>query len=160
MYLDDTIIARQSTSAGGLCVLAHADEVQLRDGGTLKLHTVFAHGMPMPALRALDTTSGRLVLLDMGHVAPNLANELRDCPRRDIAGYVLFTLRQHFATVAQFHATAQRVSRGSWWPVGDGYVWQAAPRAVDAQVLRHCDTADHTSPVPDALLAAAAGAAC
>ena len=159
MYLDDRIIARQSLSAGGLCVLAHADDVQLCDGSTLQLHAVHAHRLPMLTLRALATAGGRLLLIDLARIAPRLDAELRDCPRRDIAGYVLYSLRQLFATSAQFNATAQRVASGTWWPVGDGYVWHPAARAVCGELLRTAD-AQCGNPTQGTLLAAAWSAAC
>ncbi len=64
MYFDDRIIARQSAGAGGLCVLAHADTVQLRDGSTVQLHAVQANGLPMLTHRALATSTGHLQLAD------------------------------------------------------------------------------------------------
>ena len=64
-----------------------------------------------------------------------LDGELRACPKRDVAGLVLFTLRGEFATAPQFNAAAQRVATGIWWPVADGYVWQPAARAVDSELL-------------------------
>lgn len=135
MYLDDRIIARQH-AAGGLCALAHADAVQLRDGSSLQLHAVQANRLPMIMLRAVATTTGHLLLVDLTRMVPRLDAELRACPKRDMAGHVLYTLRGAFETGAQFNAAAQRSALGTWWPVGDAYTWHPAPRAVDGEVLR------------------------
>lgn len=135
MYLDDRIIARQSAGAGGLCVLAHADTVQLRDGSSVQLHAVQANGLPMLTHRALATTTGHLQLVNLAHMVRQLDAELRACPKRDIAGFVLYTMRQAFATAVQFNEAAHRAASGTWWPVADGYVWHPAPRAVDGQAL-------------------------
>lgn len=140
MYFDDRIIARQSAGAGGLCVLAHADTVQLRDGSTVQLHAVQANGLPMLTHRALATSTGHLQLVNLAHMVRTLDAELRTCPKRDVSGMVLYMLRQTFATAVQFNEAAHRASMGTWWPVADGHVWHPAPRAVDSQVLHQAAT--------------------
>ena len=135
MYFDHRIIARQSAGAGGLCVLAHVDTVHLRDGSSVQLHPIQANGLPMLTHRALVTTTGHMQLVDLARLVRQLDAELRACPKRDITGFVLYTLRQAFATAVQFNQAAHRAASGTWWPVADGYVWHPAPRAIDDQVL-------------------------
>lgn len=149
MYIDNRIIARQSTSAGGLQVLAHTDAVHWPNGVGVHLHPVYANGLPMLTLRALATQGGHLQLFDLARLVRRLDIDLRTCPKRDVPGMVLFTLRQAFASAELFTAAVQRISTGTWWPVDVGYVWQAAARAVDLQVLQQaaCDAPYGAAPV-------------
>jgi hypothetical protein len=159
MLLADTrIIARQSSAAGGLEVLAQRHEVMWRDGTTVHLHPVHRHGLPMLTLRALAMPGGYLVLVDLAHLVRALDGDLRATPERDVPGHVFFTLRQAYASATLFVADAQRRALGTWWPVADGHVWQAAARAIDREVLATMDLAAmHAATMPQ--LGTAHGAA-
>lgn len=135
MLTDTHIIARQSVSAGATAVLATGVPVLLRDGLTITLHAVQCHGLPALTQRALVMPGGRLLLIDLERLARGIDAELRATPERDVAGHVYYTLRLRYLSAAQFMAAAERTALGSWWPVSHGYVWHAAARAVDPDLL-------------------------
>lgn len=135
MLTDTRIIARQSASAGAIELLGQRFEIMFRDGIAVQLHPVQAHGLPLPMLRALEIGGGQLALFDLTRLVRRLDAELRVCPRRDVPGLVFYTLRQAYPTAALFVADVERHACGNWWAVGDGYVWHAAARSVDRQVL-------------------------
>ena len=135
MLTDTRIIARQSASAGAIEVLGQRFEVMFRDGMAVQLHPVQAHGQPLAMLRALELPGCNLALVDLSRLVHTLGAELRTCPPRDVPGLVFYTLRQAYPTSALFVAAVERHACGNWWAVGDGFVWQAAARAVDRQVL-------------------------
>lgn len=134
MLTDTRIIARQSAAAGALEVVAQRHEVMFRDGLAVQLHPVYAHGLPMLTLRALDTASGPLRLIDLTRLVRRLDAELRTTQAIDIPGVVFYTLRAEFKTAPQFIEAVERNAMGLWWPVLGGYVWQAAARAIDPAV--------------------------
>lgn len=150
MLLADTrIIARQSTTAGGLEVHAQRHEVMWRDGTTVHLYPVYRHGLPMLTQHAVAVPGQhQLLLVDLAHLVRRLDGELRCTPARDVPGHVFFTLRQAYANATLFVADAQRRALGTWWPVSiepsgqaTGYVWQPAARAIDREVLATMDLA-------------------
>lgn len=135
MFIDTQVIARQSAAAGGLEVLAQRHEVMWRDGSSVQLHPVHRGGRPMVMLRAVRHPGGQLLLVELPRLVRRLDAELRATPERDVVGHVFYTLREAFATAPTFLQAAHRLASGTWWPVGDGHVWQAAPRQMDAQAL-------------------------
>jgi hypothetical protein len=141
MLIDTRIIARQSAGAGSLQVLAQRHEIMWRDGTAVVLHPVQANALPMLTLRALALPGGQLLLVDLAKLVRRLDAELRTCPARDVPGHVFYTLRSAYGSAAAFTADAVRHAGGTWHPVGDGLVWQATARAVDADTLATADLA-------------------
>lgn len=135
MLIDTRIIARQSADAGSLEVLAQRHEIMFRDGSAVHLHPVQRNGLPMLTLRALAAPGGHLQLVDLARLVRQLDAELRVTQARDVPGHVFFTLRQAYASAALFAAAVERTACGTWWPVGDCYVWHGAARQVDAELL-------------------------
>lgn len=135
MLIDTRIIARQSAAAGAMEVLAERHEVIFGDGLAVQLHPVQAHDLPMLFLRAMETASGTLLLIDLSKLVRNLDREMRTTHAIDIPGLVFYTLRGEFKSAPQFLAAAERNAAGIWWPVLGGYVWQAAARAIDPCVV-------------------------
>lgn len=134
MLTDTRIIARQSAAAGALEVLAQRHEVMFLDGLAVQLHPVWAHGLPMRMLRAVEAPGNKLLLIDLTKLVRQLDAELRATQVVDVPGVVFYTLRGEFKTAPQFMAATERNAGGIWWPVLDGYVWQAAARAIDPSV--------------------------
>lgn len=135
MLADTRIIARQSAAAGALEVLAQRQEIMFRDGTTVQLHPVHARGLPMLTLRALETPGGHLQLIDLARLVRQLDADLRCTQQRDVPGVVFFTLRQAYACAAAFRADVERKASGTWWPVGDGFVWHCAARLIDPDLV-------------------------
>lgn len=135
MLTDTRIIARQSASAGAIEVLGQRFEIMFKDGTAVHLHPVQAHGRPLPMLRALEIGGGQLALFDLTRLVGRLEGELRTCSRIDVPGLVFYSLRHAYPTAALFVADVDRHACGRWWAVGDGFVWRAAARAIDWQVL-------------------------
>lgn len=135
MLTDNRIIARQSPSAGATEVLAHGQPVLFGDGQTINLHPVQRHGTALLTQRALVMPGGRLLLVELERLARGIDAELRVTLERDMAGHVYYTLRQRYRSAAQFMAAAERTALGSWWPMDQGYVWLAAARQVDPELL-------------------------
>lgn len=135
MLIDDTIIARQSAAAGAMYVLAQRHEVMWRDGTTVQLHPVMAGDLTMIMHRAVELPNGQLLLIDLTRVVRALDGELRVTQERDQVGHVFYSLRHAFRSATPFLEAATRIAAGAWWPVGDGFVWHAAARAIDPQVL-------------------------
>lgn len=135
MFSDARIIARQSAAAGAMEVLATRHEIMFSDGMSVQLHPVHAHGLPMLTHRAIESPGGQLKLINLTRLVRSLDADLRTTQARDIPGVVFYTLRGAFKTAPQFVAAVERNAGGIWWPVAGGYVWHAAARAVDAEVL-------------------------
>lgn len=115
MMTDTRIIARQGPGAGALQVLAQRHEVMWRDGTSVTLHPIQAHGLPMAMLRAVALPCGQLLLVDLAKLVARLGAELPATPARDVPGLVFFTLRQTYGSAPAFIADAQRKAGGSWW---------------------------------------------
>ena len=101
-------------------VHAERHEVMWRDGSSVVLHPVFAHGMPMLLLRALALEPGRLRLFDLSALHRPFDASLRHTHQRDVAGFVFFTLRAEYLTAAAFSAHVARHCMGTWSDAGDG----------------------------------------
>lgn len=148
MLIDTRIIARQSAAAGALEVLAQRHEIMFRDGTAVQLHPVHAHGLPMLTLRALEAPGAKLQLVDLARLVRRLDAELRTTQDRDIPGLVFYTLRQVYPSASLFVADVERHACGTWWAVGDGFVWHAAARAVDPELLANTTMATLPNPQP------------
>ena len=135
MFTDTRIIARQSAQAGDAEALAQRHEIMWRDGSSVHLHPVQRRCLPMLTLRALALPDGRLQLFDLAQLVRRLDAELRTTADRDVPGHVFYTLRSEFGSATVFRAAVERTALGTWWPVGTGYVWHPAARAVDAALL-------------------------
>lgn len=100
MMHDTRIVAR----SGPHEVLAQRHEITFRDGSTIGLHPVLAHGVPALLMRALATDSGGWLLFDLDRLRlPTrlpLGAELRAMPLRDQVGLVFFALRLAYPTKA------------------------------------------------------------
>lgn len=94
--LPDTAI---SHIHGRHAVLAQRQEVMLRDGSSLLLHSVQVNGSSTPLLRALRV-DGSWVLLNLADALPDLADDIRSQPRRDAHGLVFFHLRGRWGSAA------------------------------------------------------------
>lgn len=95
---------------GPYCIHERQQQITFRDGSSVQLHLVSAHGLPADALRALpDGAEGgaaRWLLLDLRQLAPLLADDLPTAAARDKPGLVLYHLRFLYPSAADFRCAA------------------------------------------------------
>lgn len=112
MFLQDTRIIQRYEK---LDVHAQRFEIMFKDGTTLALHPVSAHGAPQMFLRALHLHGMQWLVFDLRHLSPTIEGDVLQLHQRDTPGVVFYTLRRHFGTSRECEAAilAQRVT--SWW---------------------------------------------
>lgn len=77
-------------------VASQCCEIMFRDNATVGVHAVWQNGAPTLMLRAIRFGDSFLIV-DVSHLARELAEELPTAHTRDAAGLVFFTLRTRFA---------------------------------------------------------------
>lgn len=112
MFLQDT---RVIAAHQGLQVHAQRYEIMFKDGTTLGLHPVVAHGTVQMFLRALHHEGLLWVVFDVRHLAPEIEADVLRLHARDTPGVVFYNLRRHFTTAG---LCLQRVltQRVTSWP--------------------------------------------
>lgn len=115
MLSDNRIIAR----IGAHDVLAQRHEVMFRDGTAVWLHLVHRAGLPHLTLRTLATDSGCHLLFDLAQLQRQLDGELRLALQRDHPGFVLCSMRQKYASKAEFVVDVRRHSLATVEPAHD-----------------------------------------
>ena len=128
---DHRIIARQSATAGGIEVLATRHEVMWPDGTAVLLHPVRSAAGLLRRQRALHRGDGTLQLISLSTLVPVLDDLLHLCQPMSDHTLVFGQLRARYRNAESLLAAATRTALGTWWPVGGGYTWQPAPRAID-----------------------------
>lgn len=109
--LQDTHILTQH---GRYEVFAQRQEVCFRDGTIVVLHPVREDGYTSTFLRALIMPAAGVFIFDLRMLAPELDDELRGAPARDVPGTVYYTLRQHFTSGLEFHRAVGQCYCEAW----------------------------------------------
>lgn len=117
-------------------VHAERHEVMWRDGSSVVLHPVFAHGTPMLLLRAQALEPGRFRLFDLSALHRPFDASLRQTHQRDVVGFVFFTLRAEYLTAGAFSAHVARHCLGTWTDAGDGSFGWAPRRDASGQAAQ------------------------
>ncbi len=95
-------------------ILDRSHEVAWRDGSKVELHHVQVNGAPDTYLRAIHHKPDSWAIFDLRKVARQLGEDIAGAPHRDAPGLVFYTLRQAYATAADFTAAALRVASTVW----------------------------------------------
>jgi len=86
-------------------------EVMFKDGTAVTLHPVFDNGAPVTHHRALKLPKGVTIVVDLRKMVPQIADDLRVAPPKDVVGIVFFSLRLKFASAELFTHEAIRFGR-------------------------------------------------
>jgi hypothetical protein len=112
MYLqDDTRIIQRHEQ---LAVHAQRHEVMFKDGTSLALHPVSAHGTPQMFLRAVQHESGLWLVFDLRHLDKEIESEVLRLHSRDTPGVVFYTLRRYYTNATACLAGVLAQHTTSW----------------------------------------------
>jgi hypothetical protein len=111
MLTDSKIIQRHAEH----CVMAPRYEVMWPNGTSIGLHPVLDAGVEHAFLRAIEHQAGHWIVVDLRDLAPGLAADIKQLPRRDAVGVVFHTLRLTFPDAPAFISAAINGNRGAWF---------------------------------------------
>lgn len=111
MLTDTKIIQRHA----GHCVVAQRYEVMWPNGSAVGLHGVLDTGVEHAFLRGIEHRTDHWIVVDLRDLAPGLAADIAQLPRRDAVGVVFHTLRLTFPNAAAFLSAAILHNRAAWF---------------------------------------------